>query len=304
MTRTSKHSERDLLVLTDPTTGRPILMAPKRRQRPHLTGRDSGEKTCPMCPGSEAETPTEVDAVRAEGSKPDHAGWTVRAVPNLYPAAPHHEVVVEGAEHEQLPSRLPPELWRDALTIHRRRIAHMEAQDDVRVAYLFKNVGHAAGASIAHNHTQILGLPMLPPRLELELSHSRDGCPHCDEVRTAEAEGRVVVQGDHHIVLCPRAPKLPYETWLLPLDHGDDFLDHARGDDLARTLHGLFCALDRGLDEPPFNLFLHRVPGEDFHWHFEAQPRTGNLAGLELGGDMYINVIPGDESAARLRGEA
>ena len=293
----------DLRVLVDPSTGRPILMAPKRRRRPHLTGNDRGENSCPMCPGNEPETPPEVDAVRTAGSSPDEPGWTVRAVPNLYPATPHHEVVIEGADHEVLPARLTPELWRDALTVHRRRIARMEEQAEVRLAYLFKNVGQAAGASIAHNHTQIIGLPMVPPRLELELSHSRDGCPHCDELRTAEAEGRVVVKGAHHVAICPRAPKLPYETWLLPLTHDDDFLDDSHVEDLAGTLHALFCALDRGLDEPPFNLFLHRIPDAGFHWHYELQPRTGHLAGLELGGDMYINVIPGDESAARLRGD-
>lgn len=255
-----------------------------------------------MCPGHEAETPPEVDAARAEGTEPDQPGWTVRAVPNLYPAAAAHEVVVEGAEHEMQPGRLSLATWEDALRVHRRRIVAIEAEPDVALAFLFKNVGPRAGASIAHNHTQIIGLPVVPPRLVLELAHSHGGCPHCAEIEGAEAEGRVITKGEHHIALCPRAPKLPYETWLLPLDHGSDFLDERRGDDLARTLHALFGALDAALDDPPFNMFLHRVPGEDFHWHYEFQPRTGNLAGLELGGDMYINVIPGPESAARLRG--
>jgi hypothetical protein len=44
--------------------------------------------------------------------------------------------------------------------------------------------------------------------------------------------------------------------------------------------------------QPAFNLWLHRVPGRRFHWHIELQPRTGQMAGLELGGDMYINSMP------------
>ena len=43
------------------------------------------------------------------------------------------------------------------------------------------------------------------------------------------------------------------------------------------------------------------MPRARFHWHFELQPRTGQLAGLELGGDMYINSISAVASAEKLR---
>jgi hypothetical protein len=43
------------------------------------------------------------------------------------------------------------------------------------------------------------------------------------------------------------------------------------------------------------------MPRGRFHWHFELQPRTGQLAGLELGGDMYINSISAAASAENLR---
>ena len=289
-------------VLTDPSTGRPILMAPTRRSRPYLVGRDADASKCPLCPGHESETPPEVDAIREPGTAPDTPGWRVRAVPNLYPATAAHEVIAEGAEHEVQPGRLPVEVWTEVVELHRRRIAALEQRDDVELAFLFKNVGQRAGASIAHNHTQIIGLPVMPPRLELELSHSRAGaCPHCAEIENAEREGRVVAMGARHVALCPRAPKLPYETWLLPLDHAADYTSNSHTVDLAHTMHQLLRALDGCFGDPPFNMFLHRIPGADFHWHYELQPRTGNLAGLEIGGDMYINVIPGAESAERIR---
>ncbi len=46
-------ADPDLRVLVDPTTGRPILMAPIRQQRPMLAGR-SGTGPCPFCAGNEA----------------------------------------------------------------------------------------------------------------------------------------------------------------------------------------------------------------------------------------------------------
>ncbi len=37
---------------------------------------------CPFCPGHEALTTPEVQAVRAVGSEADKSGWTIRTIPN------------------------------------------------------------------------------------------------------------------------------------------------------------------------------------------------------------------------------
>lgn len=287
----------------DPSTGRPILVAPSRRARPLLTvsGKD-GADGCPFCAGSEASTPAEVDAVRAAESPADAPGWRVRAFPNLYPACRWHEVVAEGPEHCTRPGDLEPELWRDALAVYRRRLLHLESQPDVRCAFWFKNVGRAAGASIAHSHSQILGLPMVPPRLVEELTRFRHhGSAVAAELDRAATDGRMIHAGERFAVFSPRDPRLPFETWLAPLDPDHDFDEGADDLELGTALAKLFQAFDRAFDGPAFNVWLHRLPGEGFHWHFEAQPRTGQLAGLELGADMYINSVPAEESAERLR---
>jgi hypothetical protein len=61
----------------------------------------------------------------------------------------------------------------------------------------------------------------------------------------------------------------------------------------------MYQALRAAFDGSPFNTYLHRIPGADFHWHFEAQPRVGKLAALELGADMYINAVTPQASANR-----
>ena len=283
--------------LVDPTTGRPILMAQKRQQRPFLTGAHRSEAACPFCPGAEDQTPPEID--RIDG---DDGRWDARAFANKYPASRWHEVIAEGAVHEEQAGRLDARTWARVVQMWQRRIAALEAQPDVGCAFLFKNVGAPAGASIAHSHSQILGLPEPPPRLLLEQRVAQDlgRCPWCEDLQNAHAEGRVVVAGPNHVALCPNPPKLPNETWVLPRRCDDDFLatDPAA---LGQTLQRLFAALDRALSAPAFNLWLHRLPGAAFHWHFELQPRTGQLAGLELGGDMYINSFPADAAAARMR---
>lgn len=289
-------------VLVDPTTARPILMAPFRRHRPMYTAAGAPERPCPFCPGHEGLTPPELLAVRAQGGTANTPGWSVRVFPNKYPAASHHEVIAEGARHCEQPADLDVSVWRDVLAVWQQRIAALEAMPGVHHAFLFKNVGALAGASIAHNHSQIIGLGDLPPRLQLELQQARASaaCPICATLAGAAAEGRLIHRDRHHAVLCPDPPKLPHETWLVPLACADDFFTTDL-DSLSSALHALFAAVRRGLDDPPFNLWLHRVGGERFHWHFELQPRTGHLAGLELGGDLYINSVEAVVAAARLR---
>jgi UDPglucose--hexose-1-phosphate uridylyltransferase len=290
--------------IVDPTTGRPILMAPRRQQRPMHTGPGGGAHVCPFCPGHEAETPPAVQAFAA-GGRPvagDGPGWLARAFPNKFPAAELHEVIAEGSVHHEQPGDLDAATWRTCIELWLARIAAVEARPDVRCAFFFKNVGAAAGASIAHNHSQLLGLPELPPRLQLELAVARRAaeCPWCTTVATAAADGRILCATADHVVLAPNPPRLPNEIWLLPTRCCDELLSTDL-ESLAHLFHGLFVALSHGLGRPAFNLWLHRVPGTPFHWHFEIQPRTGQMAGLELGGDMYINSLPPAVTLRRLR---
>lgn len=291
-------------ILHDRGTKRPILMSPGRRSRPRNTGEtDDGVTGCPFCEGNEARTTEETDAVRAAGTEPGTPGWQTRSFSNLYPAAACHEVIAEGSRHTSHPAELNRAELRDCLVLYRRRIAAAEALPEVSCAFLFKNVGARAGSSIEHNHSQLLGLPMVPPRLLSEQAANLEGggCLHCEEIEAAEAEDRVVLQTNHHILLSPTTPKLPFETWLLPLDHHDDFQVATRDDDLVLAIEGAYAAIAAGFDRGPFNSFLHRIKDQDFHWHFEFQPREGQVAALELGGDMYINAVTPQESVRRWR---
>jgi UDPglucose--hexose-1-phosphate uridylyltransferase len=78
-------------VRVDPLSGHRSIIAGERATRP------GGEPRCepaeaidpatdPFAEGHEARTPPELYAVRPGGGPPDSPGWTVRVVPNLYPA--------------------------------------------------------------------------------------------------------------------------------------------------------------------------------------------------------------------------
>ncbi len=303
-----KHNQPSLLV--DPTTGRPILMAEARQSRPFLTGAAQSDesKPCPFCPGNEQHTPPSLDSwpLHGEPCAPplpsDGPGWDVRVFPNKYPANGCHEVIAEGARHAEQAADLDVATWQRTVRMWQRRIRVIESMPGVGCAFLFKNVGAAAGASIVHSHSQILGLDKPPPRLRLEqeAADCLPRCPWCSTLATAREEGRVVCETESHVALTPDPPKLPNEVWTLPKRCDDDFLT-TDADSLGAALHQLFTAISGALNRPAWNLWLHRMPRGRFHWHFELQPRTGQLAGLELGGDMYINSISAVASAEKLR---
>jgi UDPglucose--hexose-1-phosphate uridylyltransferase len=65
-------------------------------------------------------------------------------------------------------------------------------------------------------------------------------------------------------------------------------------------------ALAAGLNDPPFNYYIHSapltVPGDrEYHWHLELIPKLSVAAGFELGSGMWINVVKPEEAAAFLR---
>lgn len=288
--------------VVDPTTGRPILLSPVRQGRPFFTGPNRVAAECPFCPGQEHRTPPAIDSCRQEPGSHDEPGWTVRAFPNKYPANDHHVVIAEGDQHQEQPGDLDVATWCQVIALWQRRMRALESTPGIRCAFLFKNVGLPAGASIEHGHSQLLGLGEPPPRLLLEqrCAAALDHCPWCTAIAGAEPQGRLIAAARDHVVIAPDPPKLPYETWILPRRCDDDFLATSV-ESLASALHQLFVALRDALHRPACNLWLHRLPGERFHWHFELQPRTGQLAGLELGGDMYINSLPAAAAAQRLR---
>ena len=74
----------------DPITGRWVIIATDRAIRPSDFVRDKvqirGSGFCPFCPGNEKKTPPEIHAYRKDGSARDTPGWSLRIVPNKFPA--------------------------------------------------------------------------------------------------------------------------------------------------------------------------------------------------------------------------
>lgn len=180
---------------------------------------------------------------------------------------------------------------------------------------VFKNHGEEAGATLAHPHSQLVALPTVPrdvvEEMEGALAHYRqkERCIWCDVVRHERKERtRLVVDGDRCVALAPWAPRVPFETWILPTVHAAHFEDEPRAvlATVADTLRDVVRRLDVALDRPAYNVLLKSAPLRErglahFHWHLEVLPALGRVAGFEWGSGYFVNPVPPEEAAAFLR---
>ncbi|MBI4518864.1 MAG: galactose-1-phosphate uridylyltransferase [Deltaproteobacteria bacterium] len=322
----------------DPVMGRWVIIATERSKRPHdfTHGGDARRGgPCGFCAGHELETPPEVLAYRSNGNGPDTAGWSVRVVPNKFPAlriegelGRHgeglydlmnglgaHEVVIETPDHDSHLADLQVAQVEEVLWAYRDRILDLRKDRRFRFILIFKNHGAEAGASLEHSHSQLIALPIVPLNVAEELQGAREyfqykeRCVFCDIVRQETESGvRLVAENADFITVCPFAPRFPLETWILPKQHGAAFENATKYEyhHLAQALRDALRRLNRVLDRPPFNYMIHSLPLQDsdsgyYHWHLEIIPKLTKVAGFEWGTGFYINPTPPEEAARALR---
>ena len=322
---------------TCPLTGRQVVVAPERAARPmtldHAAphsrhNRDAdGRPECPFCEGMEHDTPGEIAAVRAPGTAPNGPGWTLRVVPNKFPAVRPtlepggglrspgfgvHELILETGRHTSNPTEQTPAEFTTVLTSYRDRLNALHATPGVESVTVFKNVGAEAGASLAHSHSQVVGLPFVPGELSTELFFAADYYARTcaalllDRLAIDRAEGRLIAETPHFAAVTAFAPRFAYEFVVLPTAAQAYFPEVARFDELGGLMQRVLAALDAVLHKPAYNWFLHTAPASapapGFVWHFEVLPRTSRFAGFEWATGCYIVTRTPEAAAEELRG--
>lgn len=323
----------------DPILGRWVIVSRERAARPKdfmVPKSEPRGGVCPFCPGHESLTPPEILAYRTPGSPPNGPGWTLRVVPNKFPALRiegdldrkgigvydrmsglgAHEVIIETPHHDLSLSQAPESTIRDLLWSYRERLVDLRRDPRLRFILIFKNHGEAAGASLDHSHSQVIALPIIPQTVALELHgcqafyEYRDRCIFCDILKQELEEGsRIIEDRPATVAFAPYASRFPFEVWILPREHrcGYEGATPLDLEDLSKALSSVLKRLDNVLNSPPYNFVLHsawydeRYPQtrEYYHWHFEIMPILTRVAGFEWGTGFFINpVLP--EDATRL----
>jgi UDPglucose--hexose-1-phosphate uridylyltransferase len=226
-----------------------------------------------------------------------------------------HEVIVETPDHGARMGSLSVAAVADILRAYQDRLLALRQDPRLEYGMVFKNHGAAAGASLEHPHSQLIALPIVPEMVQEELAGAtryhrmKKRCAWCDVVRQERRDGvRLVLDADGFLALSPFAPRVPFETWVLPGTHQAAFEDigSEEVEGLAGLLRELMARLERLLGDPPYNWILHTAPfragaGGLFHWHFELMPRLTPVAGFEWGTGLFINPTPPEEAARFLR---
>lgn len=278
-----------------------MALAPWRAQRPGAVRPEVEQVTqeeldsCPFCEGREDRTPPETFAIGPPGREPDTPGWSVRVVPNKYPAFEHHEVVVHTPRHVRSFGDLSAEEVARVAEAWSSRAATARAAGFPHVQALL-NEGRAAGASLPHTHSQLAWLEEAPPLVAAEIT-GRGECAVCALLERARDEERVAIDGGGVLAIAPEAARSPYEL-LIAGPHPDvsAFEDRTLGDALE-LLREAIHRIDELEGPVPLNAWLH----DGGHWHLELVPRLSTPASLELGAGIYINSLAPEEAASRLR---
>ena len=329
----------------EPLRGEWVIIATERARRPETfaspekkvkTSPAAKVDSCPFCMGNEHMTPPEVLAYRDDSAQPNTPGWSLRIIPNKFPALEPgdnggepfvchyfescpgygvHEVIIETPDHNRHTADLMENELALVLKSFKERLLSLSGDQCLKYVQIFRNHLREAGASIEHPHWQLLALPFIPPLLEAEYRRSREyyqekgRCLLCDlleqEVSAAE---RIVLENEAFVAYVPFAAPLPFTTWIVPREHTASLESSADdwAEKLAPILKGFLVKLSQKLQDPPYNLYLHLAPLRSeqlpyYHWHIEIIPKLTIVAGLEMATGTFINVSKPEEAAGFLR---
>jgi UDPglucose--hexose-1-phosphate uridylyltransferase len=319
----------------DPLSGLRVIVAGERGSRPgaflNFPEREPIDpESDPFAAGNEERTPPELYRLPAEGA------WRVRVVPNLYPALTpgeedpgadplaggrgepelfaarpahgDHEVIVNAPDPVHSLAEVPAEQVEAAMSVWRER---MRAHPGAAYVHVIVNEGKEAGASLPHTHAQLYGLPFVPAGVARErerftaYSDRTQGRNLLEDVLQEEVRrrDRVVAIDDEAVALCPFAARAPFHFQVVPRRPAARFSDD--GPLGARVLHECLVRLGAVLGHlPPLNMWVRTAPrdAERFCWRIEVMPRLAQLAGLEIGTGVHLNVLAPEDAAAQLRG--
>lgn len=306
----------------DRLLGDRVAIASHRQARTYHPPADE----CPLCPsreGRHSEIPApDYDVVVFENRFPSLAGDSGRCEVVCF-TSDHH---ASFADLDARQAALVLEAWTD-------RTAELAQHPSVEQVFCFENRGKEIGVTLGHPHGQIYGYPFVTPRTRLmlrSLAEHREttGRNLFDDVVADElADGRrVVLDGEHWTAFVPYAAHWPYEVHLYPKRRVPDLpaLDDAARTEFPQMYLELLKRFDRIFDgtdgangaagegPTPYIAAWHQAPYRmadrgEFALHLELFTirRTSGklkfLAGSESGMNVFINDVPPEAAAERLR---
>jgi UDPglucose--hexose-1-phosphate uridylyltransferase len=294
---------------------------------------------CPFCSDSTAQVVSTSPGV--EG-----APWSARAVVHPHPlyriegepsrrgdglydrmrSVGAHEVLLENSKHDRnLWNASDAEIERFLMLVA-QRIQDLKRDQRFKYVSVFKNYGTSAGQEFEHPNSQITATTFVPRRVLYELRAGKDyydqkeRCVFCDILSQELRQNlRILETRGDYLALCPFAPRVPYETWILPRTHEAAF--ERSGLSRPGVMLDLAALLRRTLQRirtitEEFHLVLHTSPNslhrseslgywktldDDYHWHIEILPIVGSKSKSYTFKEVYYSPVASETGVIRLR---
>lgn len=297
------------------------------------------EGACRFCPDAP-------DATQVISAVPATSGWSARSM--VHPAPLYHiegepgrrgdgiydrmssvgahEVLVENPRHDRhLWSASDDEIGQ-FLRLAAERIMDLKRDPRIKYVSLYKDYGSSAGQEFSHPSSQLTATTFVPRRVLYELRAGREyfsqkeRCVFCDILSQEERHAsRVIEARGDYVALGPYAPRVPYETWIMPRNHEASFERTGLSKPGLRT--NLAALLRRTLQRvrtvtESFHLVLHTSPNslhpsktlgywktidDDYHWHIEIMPVLATKARSYTFKEVYYSPVSSETAVKQLR---
>ncbi len=237
-----------------------------------------------------------------------------------------HEVLVENPRHDRHLWNATDDEIGQFLRLAAERILDLKRDPRIKYVSFFKDYGKNAGQEFAHPTSQITATTFVPRRVLYELRAgreyfvSKERCVFCDILTQEERQAaRVIEARGDYVAIGPYAPRVPYETWILPRNHEASF--ERTGLTKPGLRVNLAALLRRTLQRvrtftEDFHLVLHTSPNslhpsktlgywktidEDYHWHIEIMPVLATKARSYTFKEVYYSPVSSETAVRQMR---
>lgn len=306
----------------NPISNEVVIMSENRSKRPSDFTVDkqefekvSAKKNCPFC--------QENQHMASKIIYKNNGNNFVNVVENKYPAVlkkgetnsniyGFHYVVIECKNHGTRFFELSKEHIADIIKAYINVSTQIYNSSFIKYVQIFKNNGREAGASLQHSHSQIIGINILPQKIEREIENSKkyykdkNTCILCDILKEEiKFKKRIVYEGKEFTALCPYASSFKYEVQIIKKKHSSTILNLNEEEimDLSDVMKNVTSMIYNVLGDISYNIYYNFVKEDNEYYHFyiEVCPRTVKGAGFEISTGIMINTVLPEVAAERLR---
>lgn len=302
-----------------------VMIASHRQNRPQMP-----KNWCPFCPGPDNDkVPASFDVLKYDNDfpalsqnppVPDDVSTSIYKTREAYGKC---EVILYSPEHTvTLPELKEPHV-RKLVDLWTERFDELSKDEKIKYVFIFENRGEVVGVTMPHPHGQIYGYSVIPKKLELEISSSKEHfentghCLFCDMLHDEVEDGRrIIFENEDFICFLPFFCEYPYGVYIASKAHKQyltEFNEREKNN-LAKAIREAAGMLDNLFGYTfPYMMCMHQGPvnSEDtkdfFHFHIEFFPpmRSSDKqkfnASSETGAWAHCNPTAPEATSEELR---